>query len=180
MTSGDEITAAVDSATVPEPNVVERARMIVVDKLGEWDSLGLDELVESVCEAYEAPSGEPLRVADVDPATPGADSPALRNLRYSRAARTAIIDLVEAGTIVAVAPRDEDTALVGGSTQGDERTQVGGRPGGDNDNDDDEAATPTATAEKETTDRAAERAGTDEVPVSVGPQPEGRRFALRA
>lgn len=170
MTSGNEIRTAVDTATVPTSDVLERARMIVVDKLGEWDSLGLDELVESVCEAYEAPSGEPLRVADVNPDSPDADSPALRNLRYSRAARTAIIDLVEAGTIVAVESGEEDTALVGPGTRAGER--LGGE------DDDDEAVSPAATTAKETTDRAASRAGTDEVLVSVGPQPEGRRFAL--
>lgn len=170
MTSGNEIKAAVDTATVPASDVLERARMIVVDKLGEWDSLGLDELIESVCEAYEAPSGEPLRVADVNPSEPDADSPALRNLRYSRAARTAIIDLVEEGAIVAVAPGDEDTALVGENSRVDERLGE--------EYDDDEAVTPTATTAKETTDRAASRAGADEVLVSVGPQPEGRRFAL--
>lgn len=171
MTSADEIRTAVDTATVPAPDVLERARMIVVDKLGEWDSLGLDELVESVCEAYEAPSGEPLRVADVNLDAPDADSPALRNLRYSRAARTAIIELVEAGTIVAVEPRDEDTALVG---QG-----AGAGEGLGGEYDDDEATTPTSATAKETTDRAASRAGIDEVLVSVGPEPEGRRFALR-
>lgn len=169
MTSGNEIKAAVDTATVPASDVLERARMIVVDKLGEWERLGLDELIESVCEAYEAPSGEPLRVADVNPSEPDADSPALRNLRYSRAARTAIIDLVEEGAIVAVAPGDEDTALVGENSRVDERL---------GEEYDDEAVTPTATTAKETTDRAASRAGADEVLVSVGPQPEGRRFAL--
>lgn len=170
MTSADEIRTAVDTATVPTSDVLERARMIVVDKLGEWDTLGLDELVESVCEAYEAPSGEPLRVADVDPGAPDADSPALRNLRYSRAARTAIVDLVEAGTIVAVEPRDEDTALVGQSARAGEPLE--------RESDDDAAVTPTAATAKETTNRAASHAGTDEVLVSVGPQPEGRRFAL--
>ncbi|GAA4261688.1 hypothetical protein GCM10022294_11290 [Dietzia aurantiaca] len=161
-TNEDEITDAVDAATVPEPDVLERARMIIVDKLGEWDSLGLDELVESVCEAYEAPSGEPLRVADVNPDAPDTNSPALRNLRYARAARTAVIALIEAGTIVPVAALDEDTALVG------EGSRTGTPP----------ATTPTATTQMETTDSAARQAGTDEVLVSVGPLPEGRRFAL--
>lgn len=173
-TNENEITDAVDAATVPEPDVLERARMIIVDKLGEWDSLGLDELVESVCEAYEAPSGEPLRVADVNPDAPDTNSPALRNLRYARAARTAVIALIEAGTIIPVAALDEDTALVG------EGSRTGGRPGVDHD---DETGTPpvitpTATTQLETTDSAARQAGTDEVLVSVGPLPEGRRFAL--
>lgn len=108
MTSGNEIRSAIEAATVPGPEVLERARMIVVDKLGEWDSLGVDELVESVCEAYEAPSGEPLRLADVDPDRPETDTPALRNLRYARAARTALVDLVADGTVEVVPPKVDD------------------------------------------------------------------------
>ncbi|MBB1010049.1 hypothetical protein G6010_11015, partial [Dietzia sp. SLG510A3-3B2-2] len=57
MTSLETIRTAIDTATEPEAPALERARMIIVDKLGERDSLALDELVESVCEAYEAPSG---------------------------------------------------------------------------------------------------------------------------
>lgn len=128
--------------------------MIVVDKLGEWESLAVDELVESVCEAYEAPSGEPLRVVDVDPSAPQTDTPALRNLRYARAARTAIIALLDEGKVVAVEPQPGD-------------------PGG-NSNDDDKQA----TASKETTGPAAEEAGAEELVVVTGPQPQGRRFAL--
>lgn len=159
MTSDTEIRSAIDAATVPEQDVLERARMIVVDKLGEWESLGLDELVESVCEAYEAPSGEPLRVSDVDPADPATDSPALRNLTYARAARTAIIDLLRAGTIVAVEEQPGDAEAVGAGEK----------------HDDDEA-----TTTKDTTGPAADKAGTDEVVLSTGPQPQGRRFALAA
>lgn len=159
MTSDTEIRSAIDAATVPEQDVLERARMIVVDKLGEWESLGLDELVESVCEAYEAPSGEPLRVSDVDPADPATDSPALRNLTYARAARTAIIDLQREGTIVAIEEQPGDAEAVGA---GEKR-------------DDDEA-----TTTKETTGPAADKAGTDEVVLSTGAQPRGRRFALAA
>ena len=111
MSTAADIRSAIEAATVPEDAELERARMIIVDKLGEWDSLGLDELVESVCEAYGAPSGEPLRVADVDPAAPDTDTPALRNLRVARAARTEIIALLDEGTIVAV-PREAGTAAV--------------------------------------------------------------------
>lgn len=168
MTSDAEIRSAIDAATVPEQDVLERARMIVVDKLGEWESLGLDELVESVCEAYEAPSGERLRVSDVDPADPTTDSPALRSLRYSRAARTAVIDLQREGTIVAVAEQPGDAEAVG-STGGVTGEGTGGK------GDDDEA-----TTTKETTGPAAEKAGADEVVLSTGPQPQGRRFALAA
>lgn len=155
MTSTDDIRNAIDAATVPEQSVLERARMIVVDKLGEWDSLGLDEVVESVCEAYEAPSGEPLRVADVDPSAPGTETPALRNLRYARAARTAIIDLVDEGRVVAVEPQPGD-------------------PGRDKSDDDDD----NAVTAKETTGPAAARSGAEELIVSSGPRPRGRRFAL--
>lgn len=110
MSSPEQIRRSVESATVPPPEVLERARMIIVDKLGEWDSLGVDEIVESVCEAYEAPSGEPLRLADVDPDHPDTDTPALRNLRYARAARTALVELVDAGTLVTLPPEvDDDT-----------------------------------------------------------------------
>lgn len=154
MTSTDDIRNAIDDATVPEQGVLQRARMIVVDKLGEWESLGIDELVESVCEAYEAPSGEPLRVADVDPSAPDTDTPALRNLRYARAARTAIIDLLDEGTVVAAEPQAGD-------------------PRGDKVDDDDEAVTA-----KETTGPAAAKAGAEELVVFTGPQPHGRRFAL--
>lgn len=153
MTSTDDIRNAIDTATTPEKGVLERARMIVVDKLGEWDSLGIDELVESVCEAYEAPSGEPLRVTDVDPSAPDTETPALRNLRYARAARSAIIDLLDEGRVVAVEPQPGD-------------------PGGDK-TDDDEAVTA-----KETTGPAAAKAGAEELVVITGPQPQGRRFAL--
>lgn len=153
MTSTDDIRNAIDDATVPEQGVLQRARMIVVDKLGEWESLGIDELVESVCEAYEAPSGEPLRVADVDPSAPDTDTPALRNLRYARAARTAIIDLLDEGTVVAAEPQ-------AGDPRGDKV-------------DDDEAVTA-----KETTGPAAAKAGAEELVVFTGPQPDGRRFAL--
>lgn len=153
MTSTDDIRNAIDAATVPEKGVLERARMIVVDKLGEWDSLGLDEVVESVCEAYEAPSGEPLRVADVDPSAPGTETPALRNLRYARAARTALVDLVNEGSVVAVEPQPGD-------------------PGRDKSDDDD------AVTAKETTGPAAARSGAEELIVSSGPRPRGRRFAL--
>lgn len=132
--------------------------MIVVDKLGEWESLGIDELVESVCEAYEAPSGEPLRVVDVDPAAPDTDTPALRNLRYARAARTAIIELLDEDRVVAVAPQPGD-------------------PGGSRDDDDDKDAGEAITA-KETTGPAAAKAGTDELILATGPQPQGTRFAL--
>lgn len=168
MTSTDEIRSAIDAATTPEQGVLERARMIVVDKLGEWDSLGLDELVESVCEAYEAPSGEPLRLADVDPADHTTDSPALRNLRYARAARTAIVDLLEEGTIVSAPeePGDAEAAAAagaGGVGVGGARAQ----------HDDDEV-----TTAKETTGPAAAKAGTEEVVLSTGPRPRGRRFAL--
>ncbi|WP_314038564.1 hypothetical protein [Dietzia sp. CH92] len=163
MTTLDDIRTAIDAATEPEQPALERARMIIVDKLGERDSLGLDELIESVCEAYEAHSGEPLRLADVDPAAPDTDTPALRNLRYARAARTAVIALLEEGTIVAVEPLPGDGEMVRATGEGDPA-------GGD---DDDEV-----TAAKETTDAAAAKAGVDEIVVSTGPQPEGRRFAL--
>lgn len=159
MSSTSDVRSAIDAATVPDRAVLDRARMIIVDKLGEWESLGLDELVESVCEAYESPSGEPLRVADVDPAHPDADSPALRNLRYARAARTAVLDLERDGTVVTAPEQPGDVEAVPG----------GGDP------DDDEAA---ATVAKETTSRAADRSGADEVILSTGPVPQGRRFAL--
>ena len=157
MTSTDDIRHAIDAVTVPEQSVLERARMIVVDKLSEWDSLGIDELVESVCEAYEAPSGEPLSALDVDPADLETDTPALRNLRYARAARTAIIDLLEENTVVAVEAQPGD-------------------PGGDKS--DEDKNDDHATVAKETTDPAAEKAGTDQLVVITGPQPQGRRFAL--
>lgn len=156
MNAPDEIRSAIDSATVPDQPTLDRARMIIVDKLGEWDSLGLDELVESVCEAYESPSGEPLRVADVDPAAPDVDSPALRNLRYARAARTAVIDLERNGKVVPVRDQPGDAEAVPESGDDDE----------------------VVDTVKETTARAAARAGTDEVILSTGPEPEGRRFAL--
>jgi hypothetical protein len=164
MTSTRDIRTAIDTATEPEQPALERARMIIVDKLGERDSLGLDELVESVCEAYEAPSGEPLRLADVDPAAPDTDTPALRNLRYARAARTTIIDLLAEGTIVAVDSLPGDGEMVRATGEGDAEERF---------DDDDEV-----TAAKETTDAAAAKAGADEVVVATGPQPEGRRFAL--
>ncbi|MGN0099645.1 MAG: hypothetical protein ACI39C_01775 [Dietzia sp.] len=164
MTTLDDIRTAIDAATEPEQPALERARMIIVDKLGERDSLGLDELIESVCEAYEAHSGEPLRLADVDPAAPDTDTPALRNLRYARAARTAVIALLEEGTIVAVEPLPGDGEMVRATGEGD--------PAGGDDDDEE------VTAAKETTDAAAAKAGVDEIVVSTGPQPEGRRFAL--
>ena len=164
MTTLDDIRTAIDAATEPEQPALERARMIIVDKLGERDSLGLDELIESVCEAYDAHSGEPLRLVDVDPAAPETDTPALRNLRYARAARTAIIALLDEGTIVAVEPLPGDGEMVRATGEGD--------PAGE-DHDDDEV-----TAAKETTDAAAAKAGAEEVVVATGPQPEGRRFSL--
>lgn len=164
MTSTDQIRSAIDAATVPESDALERARMIVVDKLGEWDSLGLDELVESVCEAYEAPSGEPLRLTDVDPSSPETDTPALRNLRYARAARTAVVDLVREGVIRAVEEHPGDAGAV---------DLTGERNESNDDSDDDEV-----TASKETTDAAGEKAGAEELVLSTGPQPEGLRFAL--
>lgn len=170
MTSLEDIRTAIDSATEPEKPALERARMIVVDKLGERDSLALDELVESVCEAYEAPSGEPLRLADVDPSAPDTDTPALRNLRYARAARTAIIDLLDEGTIVTVEPLPGDGEMVRATGEGDpsgDSVEAGGEY------DDDEV-----TAAKETTDAAAAKAGAEEIVLATGPQPEGRRFAL--
>lgn len=160
MSSSSDIRSAIDTATAPDQAELERARMIVVDKLGEWDSLGLDEIIESVCEAYESPSGEPLRVADVDPTAPDADSPALRNLRYARAARTAVIELERGGTLVSVPEHPGDAEEVTGTGPVD---------------DDDEAATAAA---KQTTARAAERADAEEVILSTGPQPRGRRFSL--
>lgn len=162
MHTTDEIRSAIDAATVPESDALERARMIVVDKLGEWDSLGLDELVESVCEAYEAPSGEPLRLTDVDPSNAEIDTPALRNLRYARAARTAVVDLVGEGVIRAVDPHPGDA---------DALDLTGER--NESEDDDDQA-----TASKETTDAAGERAGAEELILSTGPQPDGLRFAL--
>lgn len=168
MTSTAEIRNAIDAATVPEEGVLERARMIVVDKLGEWESLGIDELVESVCEAYEAPSGEPLRVVDVDPAAPVTETPALRNLRYARAARTAIIALIDEGKVVAVEPQPGDP---GGNSSDNKNNS------NKNNNDDDDKQ---ATATKETTGPAAEEAGAEEFVVVTGPQPRGRRFALAA
>lgn len=170
MTSLETIRTAIDTATEPETPALERARMIIVDKLGERDSLALDELVESVCEAYEAPSGEPLRLVDVDPSAPETDTPALRNLRYARAARTAIIDLLDEGTIVAVDPLPGDGEMVRATGEGD---PAGGNHDDGNDNDDDEV-----TAAKETTDAAAAKAGAEEIVLATGPQPEGRRFAL--
>lgn len=159
MSSSNDIRSAIDSATVPDEAALERARMIVVDKLGEWESLALDEIVESVCEAYESPSGEPLRVADVDPASPDTESPALRNLRYARAARTAIVDLEGAGTIVSVPEHRGDAGAVPDRGAGN----------------DDEMATA-----KETTARAADQAGADEVVLRTGPEPKGLRYALAA
>ena len=164
MPTLDAIRTAIDAATEPEQPALERARMIIVDKLGERDSLGLDELIESVCEAYDAHSGEPLRLVDVDPSAPETDTPALRNLRYARAARTAIIALLDEGTIVAVEPLPGDGEMVRATGEGD--------PAGE-DHDDDEV-----TAAKETTDAAAAKAGAEEVVVATGPQPEGRRFSL--
>lgn len=165
MNSDSDIRTSIDTATVPENATLKRARMIIVDKLSEWASLAVDELVESVCEAYEAPSGEPLRVADVDPNAPDSDSPALRNLRYARAARTAVVDLESAGTIVSVPEHPGDADAV---------------PGFDavpvkEDGDDGEVATA-----KETTGRAAEQAGADELILSTGPAPRGLRYALAA
>lgn len=180
MTSLENIRTAIDAATEPEQPALERARMIVVDKLGERDSLALDELVESVCEAYEAPSGEPLRLVDVDPAAPETDTPALRNLRYARAARTAIVDLLADGTIVAVEPLPGDGEMVRATGEGDPAGDGGNSGGGDHDgtgegkNDDDDEV----TAAKETTDAAAAKAGAEEIVLATGPQPEGRRFAL--
>lgn len=186
MTSLETIRTAIDTATEPEAPALERARMIIVDKLGERDSLALDELVESVCEAYEAPSGEPLRLVDVDPSAPESDTPALRNLRYARAARTAIIDLLDEGTIVAVDPLPGDGEMVratgegdpagggaGDGTAGDGTAGDGtaGRTGRDFDDDE-------VTAAMETTDAAAAKAGAEEIVLATGPQPEGRRFAL--
>ncbi|TCW19878.1 hypothetical protein [Dietzia cinnamea] len=163
MTTLDDIRTAIDAATDPEQPALERARMIIVDKLGERDSLGLDELIESVCEAYDAHSGEPLRLVDVDPSAPETDTPALRNLRYARAARTAIIALLDEGTIVTVEPLPGDGEMVRATGEGD--------PAGE-DHDDE------VTAAKETTDAAAAKAGAEEVVVATGPQPEGRRFSL--
>ncbi|KZO58040.1 MULTISPECIES: hypothetical protein [Dietzia] len=163
MPTLDAIRTAIDAATEPEQPALERARMIIVDKLGERDSLGLDELIESVCEAYDAHSGEPLRLVDVDPSAPETDTPALRNLRYARAARTAIIALLDEGTIVAVEPLPGDGEMVRATGEGD--------PAGDQDDDE-------VTAAKETTDAAAAKAGAEEVVVATGPQPEGRRFSL--
>ncbi len=181
MTSLETIRTAIDSATEPEAPALERARMIIVDKLGERDSLALDELVESVCEAYEAPSGEPLRLVDVDPSAPDSDTPALRNLRYARAARTAIIDLLDEGAIVAVDPLPGDGEMVratgegdpagGGAGDGTAGDGTAGRTGRDFDDDE-------VTAAKETTDAAAAKAGAEEIVLATGPQPEGRRFAL--
>ena len=166
MTTLDDIRTAIDAATEPEQPALERARMIIVDKLGERDSLGLDELIESVCEAYDAHSGEPLRLVDVDPSAPETDTPALRNLRYARAARTAIIALLDEGTIVAVEPLPGDGEMVRATGEGDPA-------GEDHDDDDDEV-----TAAKETTDAAAATAGAVVVVDATGPQPEGRRFSL--
>lgn len=180
MTSLETIRTAIDAATEPEQPALERARMIVVDKLGERDSLALDELIESVCEAYEAPSGEPLRLVDVDPSAPETDTPALRNLRYARAARTAIIDLLDEGTIVAVDPLPGDGEMLRATGEGDPAggglgggTVGDGTAGETGGSDDDEV-----TAAKETTDAAAAEAGADEIVLATGPRPEGRRFAL--
>lgn len=124
MPTLDAIRTAIDAATEPEQPALERARMIIVDKLGERYSLGLDELIESVCEAYDAHSGEPLRLVDVDPSAPETDTPALRNLRYARAARTAIIALLDEGTIVAVEPLPGDGEMVRATGEGDRKSVV--------------------------------------------------------
>lgn len=166
----EKIRSAIDAATVPGPDALERARMIVVDKLGEWDSLGVDEIVESVCEAYEAHSGEPLRLADVDPSDPDTDTPAMRNLRYARAARTAIIDLEQEGVIVAVDEHPGDAEAVDPT---DERNDDGSDL--DNHHDDDEV-----TTTKETTGTAGRESGADEMVLSTGPRPRGRRYGLAA
>lgn len=163
-----EIRSAIDAATVPGADALERARMIVVDKLGEWDSLGVDEIVESVCEAYEAHSGEPLRLADVDPSDPDNDTPALRNLRYARAARTAIIDLQREGTIVAVDEQSGDAEAV----------DLTGDRNEDRDIDHDGHHHDEVTATKETTGPAGRESGADEMVLGTGPRPQGRRFAL--
>lgn len=165
----EKIRSAIDAATVPGPDALDRARMIVVDKLGEWDSLGVDEIVESVCEAYEAHSGEPLRLADVDPSDPDTDTPAMRNLRYARAARTAIIDLEREGAIVAVDEHPGDAEAV---DQTGERNEDGTAV---DPHDDDEV-----TATKETTGPAGRESGAEELVLSTGPRPRGRRFALAA
>lgn len=161
MSSTDDIRSVIDTATTPDAADLDRARMIIVDKLGERGELDLDELVESVCEAYESPAGEPLRVADVDPTAPDTETPALRNLRYARAAREAVIALEDAGRI---------RPLPGGT----------GASGPDTDvvvaDDRDESA----VAAKETTAAAAEHAGADEVILSTGPVPRARRYALDA
>lgn len=175
MTTLDDIRTAIDAATEPEQPALDRARMIIVDKLGEHHSLGLDELIESVCEAYDAHSGEPLRLGDVDPSAPETDTPALRNLRYARAARTAIIALLDEGTIVAVKPLPGDGEMVRATGEGDPSGdsaagRAGGAAGGEYDDE--------VTAAKKTTDAAAAKAGTEEVVVATGPQPEGRRFSL--
>ncbi|MBB1025089.1 MULTISPECIES: hypothetical protein [unclassified Dietzia] len=162
----EKIRSAIDDATVPDPGTLHRARMIVVDKLGEWDSLGVDEIVESVCEAYEAPSGEPLRLADVDPSGPATDTPAMRHLRYARAARTALIDLEREGTIVAVAEHPGDSEA---DTLTGEQTADDAIPGAEE-----------VTATTETTGPAGRESGADELVLSTGPQPRGRRFALAA
>lgn len=162
----EKIRSAIDDATVPDADTLHRARMIVVDKLGEWDSLGIDEIVESVCEAYEAPSGEPLRLADVDPSGPATDTPAMRHLRYARAARTALIDLDREGTIVAVAEHPGDAEA---DTLTGEQTADDAIPGADQ-----------VTATTETTGPAGRESGADELVLSSGPQPRGRRFALAA
>ncbi|MBB1031146.1 hypothetical protein G6027_09660, partial [Dietzia sp. SLG310A2-38A2] len=140
-----------------------------VDKLGEWDSLGVDEIVESVCEAYEAHSGEPLRLADVDPSDPDTDTPAMRNLRYARAARTAIIELEREGAIVAVDEHPGDAEAVDLTGERNEDGTVA------DDHHDDEV-----TATKETTGPAGRESGADEMVLSTGPRPRGRRFALAA
>lgn len=166
----EKIRSAIDAATDPGPDALERARMIVVDKLGEWDSLGVDEIVESVCEAYEAPSGEPLRLGDVDPSDPDTDTPAMRHLRYARAARTAIIDLEREGAIVAVDEHPGDAEAVDLTDD-----QTGDGTADDDLHDDDEV-----TAVKETTGPAGRESGADELVLSTGPRPRGRRFALAA
>ncbi|MFN3601338.1 MAG: hypothetical protein ACK4UY_08125 [Dietzia sp.] len=174
QTRTEKIRSAIDAATVPGPDALERARMIVVDKLGEWDSLGVDEIVESVCEAYEAHSGEPLRLSDVDPSDPETDTPALRNLRYARAARTAIIDLHREGTIVAVDEHPGDAEA--GDLTGERNEDCADDRDDDRDDEDDDEV----TAIKETTGPAGRESGADEMVLSTGPRPQGRRFALAA
>ena len=161
MSSLDHLRSVIDTLTEPDPAELDRARMIIVDTLGEQGELDLDELVESVCEAYEAPAGEPLRVTDVDPDAPDAQSPALRNLRYARAARTALIDLETTDRIVPVpggtgaAGPDTDVVVTGDRDE-------------------------PAVAAKETTRAAAKHTGSDELVLSTGPEPRARRYRLGA